>query len=332
MNEKIKVSIIVPAYNVEKYIRKCIVSILEQTHKNIEVIVINDGSTDGTQNILIELSKMDSRLVVVNTKNLGVSSARNLGLDVSKGDYIVFVDGDDYLAVDCVEYMLSLVNETGAEFCFSKKCYTKQGENQVENDSIQVLQNEDAIAMLLSPSVIVGCWNKIYFREFLVKNNLKFSTDLFYGEGLSFITTAAQLANFIGVGNRKVYYYRRNNETSATTKFDMKKIVNGEKSLKMIKSSIQVQSEKIDTMYYLHMALFSLGAVVKIRANNKNKYSKEYEYWRKMLILYSNKILTKKEVSIYRKLMLVGGIISPWMMMKLDAVRRNKISVNSVGK
>ncbi|MFZ2714671.1 MAG: glycosyltransferase family 2 protein [Streptococcus suis] len=328
---KFLVSIIVPAYNVEKYIEKCLSSILKQTYTNIEVIVVDDGSTDNTGQLLDNISQKDSRVCVVHKKNAGVSAARNSGIEISTGEYLVFVDGDDYIASDYVEYMLSLIGNTGSEFCLSKRCYTKSGEKQTESEYIEKLQPEDATALLLSPDVIVGCWNKIFKRSFLVDNNLKFSTTLFYGEGLSFITTAAQLSNSVGVGNRKVYYYRRNNEASATTKFNIEKIYNGEKALENIRKQLIINSEKINTMHDLHRCLFYLGAVVKIKAYHlEKKHQQEYKRWSTYLRLNTFKLMTKRGISLYRKMMLVGGCVSPWMMMKLDIHRRRQISENSV--
>ncbi|ONG70995.1 hypothetical protein BKK42_17900 [Bacillus cereus] len=328
---KFLVSIIVPAYNVDKFIEKCLSSILEQTYTNIEVIVVDDGSTDKTGQLIDNVSQQDNRVNVIHKKNAGVSAARNTGIEMSKGDYLVFVDADDYIAQDYVEYMLSLIENTGSEFCLSKCCYTKGGEKQTENEYIEKLKPEDATALLLSPNVIVGCWNKIFKRSFLIDNNLKFSTTLFYGEGLSFITTASQLSNSVGVGNRKVYYYRRNNEASATTKFNIEKIYNGEKALENIRKQLIINSQKINTMQDLHLCLFYLGAIVKIKTNHlEKKHQQDYKRWSSYLRHNTFKLMAKREISLYRKMMLVGGCVSPWMMMKLDTYRRRHISENSV--
>jgi glycosyltransferase involved in cell wall biosynthesis len=328
---KFLVSIIIPAYNVEKYIEKCLSSILEQTYTNIEVIIVNDGSIDKTGRIIDSISNQDGRIRVIHKKNAGVSDARNSGIEISTGDYLVFVDGDDYLAQDYVGYMLSLVQKTGADFCLSKCCYTQKDEKQAERETVEKFEPQDATALLLSPAVIVGCWNKVYKRSFLVDNNLKFSTTLFYGEGLSFITTASQLSNSVGVGNRKVYYYRRNNEASATTRFNIEKMYNGEKALETIRKQLMINSQKINIMIDLHLFLFYLGAIVKIKANHlEKKNQQDYKRWKSYLRHNTFKLMTKKEISLYRKMMLVGGCVSPWMMMKLDTYRRRHISKNSV--
>lgn len=96
-----KVSIIVPVYNVENYLRKCLDSLINQTLKNIEIICINDGSTDNSLSILEEYASKDERIIVINQENAGVSSARNRGLEIATGEYIAFVDADDSVTPDC---------------------------------------------------------------------------------------------------------------------------------------------------------------------------------------------------------------------------------------
>ncbi|MBR4570580.1 MAG: glycosyltransferase family 2 protein, partial [Candidatus Riflebacteria bacterium] len=105
------VSVIIPAYNVEKYIGECLDSIIFQTYKNIEIIVVNDGSKDNTLSIIRDYSKKDNRIIIIDKQNTGVSDTRNCGINKAKGVYIVFVDGDDYLANDYITYMLSLIDK-----------------------------------------------------------------------------------------------------------------------------------------------------------------------------------------------------------------------------
>ena len=105
-----RLSIIVPIYNVEKYLSRCIESILNQTFKDFELILVNDGSTDNCKEICEKYKRMDSRIIVANKKNGGLSSARNLGIDISKGDYIGFVDSDDFIDVHMYEILLNTIN------------------------------------------------------------------------------------------------------------------------------------------------------------------------------------------------------------------------------
>ena len=324
------VSIIVPAYNAEKYIEKCLLSILNQKYTNIEVIVINDGSTDNTLHLINEISRNDTRVIVVNNDNSGVSVSRNIGIEKSKGEYLIFVDSDDYISSDYVDYMLSLVEQTGSEFCLSKYCFTNVKEHQTEHESIIKLTPEDATALLLSPEVVVGCWNKIFKRSLIMQTNAKFSTTLFYGEGLTFITYLSQRASSVGVGNRKVYYYRRNNELSATTKFDIDKLYNGEKALNGIKENLIIESSKINKMMNLHLSLFSLGAITRIHSNGvKKKYLSDYNHWKSNIGKNLFETILSKDISYYRKILLFSGYLSPYILMKLDLLRKKRIVKNS---
>ena len=103
----IKISVVVAIYNVEKYLEKCIQSIIFQTYKNIEIILVNDGSTDNSLNICKKYKSEDSRIIIINQENQGVSVARNNGIDRASGEYILFVDGDDYLRTDIIEKLLN---------------------------------------------------------------------------------------------------------------------------------------------------------------------------------------------------------------------------------
>lgn len=326
-----KISVIIPAYKVEKYIEICILSVLNQTYKNLEVIAVDDGSPDNTPAVLDKLSAQYPQLKVIHKANGGVSQARNTGLAAATGDYVVFVDGDDYLAHDYMEYMLGLAKKTGAEFCLSLYSYTKQNEPQTAKETETIISPAQAVALLLSPKVIVGCWNKIFKRSMLEKHNCRFAEDLFYGEGLNFITNAAQVANCVGVGNRKVYYYRKNNDVSATTSFNIEKIYNGEKSIDRIDKNLKIRTPAIETMLILHRSMFFIGAAVRIKAANMTEQYKDY-YKKCMAYVRGNylKLAFKKNVSLYRKLLLLCGCISPWLLAKLDVIRRNRIYKKSV--
>ena len=325
------VSVIIPCYNVGKYIAQCLDSVLQQTYTHLEIWAINDESTDNTPSILDKYVQQYPPVHVIHKKNEGVSAARNTGLEKATGEYVMFVDGDDFLAPDCVAYFVNLAQTTGAEFCFSTDCFTKQNEPQTPNPSVRVLPAQEAAALLISPRVIVGCWNKMYKRSMLVKNNCKFATDLFYGEGLNFITEVAQTANKTAVSNRKVYFYRKNNAFSATTVFNIEKIYNGEKAIDRVEQNLRKHTLLIDTMLTLHRSIFFLGAAVRLEAAGEKQAYRAY-YKKCMSYVRKNyfKLLFKSEVSLYRKTMLLAGCVSPWLLAKLDVLRRKRIEQQSV--
>lgn len=325
------VSVIIPAYNVGRYIEECVRSVMEQSYSNIEILVVDDGSPDDVPEIIDRLATQDKRIVPIHQQNAGVSAARNAGIKASKGEYLVFVDGDDYIAPDFVEYMLKLIEETGGELCLSLNFFTKDKEKQVENETVEVLDPVTATALLLSPRIIVGSVNKIYKKSVLKENDLKFQTYLFYGEGLYFYTAFAQLCTKIGVGNRKVYYYRLNNYSSATRKFNIKSLINGNLSIEEIRKDLRLHDPSINLMLDLHQCLFSMGAVVRIRASGTvDVYKEEYRKFRTYLHKNTPKFLFKRDVPLYRKGLLIGTCLFPSLMAKLDIMRRKRIAAMSV--
>lgn len=330
MNNPI-VSFIIPSYNFANYISVCVQSILNQTYDNIEVIIVNDGSTDNSKEVIDKIVNEDNRVVAIHKKNEGVSIARNTGIKASNGDYCVFVDADDYLAPDYAEYMLDLVRKTGGEFCLSLDCFTKKDEQQTNKEFVISYSPEDAATLLLSPRVVVGSWNKIFKKSFLLDNNLWFSSDLFYGEGLSFITSAAQCATCVGVGNRKVYYYRRNNYASATSKFNVEKFYNGLESIEKIGQNLRFSGKRLMEMWRWHKCQFCMGIVVRMKSSGQERnyidfYKQNFMYVRK----HAMSFLFTRDIPFYNKGILIGTALSPSLMAWLDDRRRKNIAANSV--
>ena len=149
---------------------------------------------------------------------------------------------------------------------------------------------------------------------------------------MNFIITVAQGAGKIAVGNRKVYYYRRNNASSATTQFNVESIFNGEKALDIIERNLAFEDNYVKDMMLLHRCMYNVGAVVKIVNNGKKKeYGKDYVRWTCFNRKNIAKIIKSKYVPIYRKLLLTAGCISPEILAKFDIVRRKRIYRNSIG-
>lgn len=328
--DNILVSVIVPIYNVEKYLAKCIESIINQSHKNIEIILVDDGSPDSCPRICDEYAKKDKRIKVIHKKNGGVSKARNDGIDIAIGDYLVFVDADDYLAQEYIDYMLGMVFNNNCEFGFSKNCYFSNNQEQI-NDNIIIVDSNKATALLLSQQVIVGCWNKIYKTSFLKSNNIYFSDKLFYGEGLNFIIKVANSTSKIAVGSKRVYFYRKNNSSSATSKFNIKKHYNGEKSLKEIQKNIDLKSDIVYRQYMIHYTLYCLNAVEDLYTNKMHKtYKSDYKRW--LQIINDNKsiILKYKELTRKEKFKLILVSISPKLLSFFHIIKSKWIFKNSI--
>ena len=164
-----KISIIVPAYNSQDTIERCIKSIQNQTYKNLEIIVVNDGSTDNTERIVHNLSVDDNRIKLISIPNGGVSHARNTGIDNATGDYITFVDSDDYIDSIMYESLISAAKEHDAKIahCSYKNVVDGEITNCIGNTGkIMVLSHEEALEKFLSGKLFNGgIWNKIYAKS-----------------------------------------------------------------------------------------------------------------------------------------------------------------------
>lgn len=173
MEREIKVSVIIPVYNVETYISKCISSVIEQSYKNIEIILIDDGSKDSSGKILDEYEKGDDRITVIHQKNKGVSAARNRGLELASGDYVVFVDGDDWVDSNYVSYFVELLQNHECEIGMNVNNYTAISNKS--SDNTYKISSEKAMEWLYLDKIFVAVWNKIYDMQFLkeIKLNLK---------------------------------------------------------------------------------------------------------------------------------------------------------------
>lgn len=159
------VSIVIPIYNVEKDLKRCVESILNQTYKDIEVILVDDGSPDDCPKICDEYEKIDERVKVIHKKNGGLSDARNLGIDIAKGKYITFVDSDDYVTDDYVEYLYNLIIKYDAEMsiCSHDAVYSNNVKRFYIDCNEEVINSETALEkMLYHQNYDVSAWAKLY--------------------------------------------------------------------------------------------------------------------------------------------------------------------------
>lgn len=307
VENRIKVSVLVAIYNIELFIGKCVRSILDQTYSNLEIILVDDCSTDKSGQICDQYALADNRVQVIHhRKNERLPGVRNTGLDHSTGDYVVFVDGDDWLAPDFVEYMLGLIVKTGADMAVSRNNFTTRDLRQIKEDRITVWSPEKATEEMLYPHITIGAWNKIYRRDFIEQNELRFR-NLFTAEGYRFINEAAQRANKVAVGNRKVYYYRLNNVNSATTKPDIRQGTGSLYALDLIEKDLIIKTPSIINALNEHRFLnyrYTVQLIIETNGKKEN-YSIYKEYINRMrtegykVVLHAHPFLHQIKMFLY---------------------------------
>lgn len=221
---KPKISFIVPIYNVERYLPQCLDSILAQSTPECETILVDDGATDGSGAICDAYGENDDRVMVIHKPNGGLSSARNAGMEIAAGEYVCFVDADDYLAPGAVENLLRWTAENAADIVFLQcdKVYpdgsTEPMADGVTASGIRGKSREQVLDFLSQCSKFPGsAWAKLWRRDFLIANALAFPGDRRLSEDLGYCLDAFLLAQTFDVLEFPFYCYRQNREGSITS-------------------------------------------------------------------------------------------------------------------
>ena len=217
-----KISVIVPVYNVEAYLGRCVDSILGQTFTDFELILVDDGSKDTSSAICDEYAKKDERITVIHKENAGVSAARNTGLDVACGEYIMFVDSDDYIHTKMFEKML-LYMQNGVDLVISSiQMVTKYAKTEHFLTSKEYISSEllcDYSAEKIPRMCVCAPWCKLYQKHLIENNRIRFDTSMSLGEDTCFNMEYLKVCNRIATTEDILYYYMRDNEESLFTKF-----------------------------------------------------------------------------------------------------------------
>lgn len=202
------VSIIVPVYKVEKYLNRCVGSILSQTYKNLEVILVDDGSPDNSGVICDEYAQKDGRIKVIHKQNGGLSSARNAGLEIATGKYVSFVDSDDWLDCKFIETLIDVMVKTESDmsacsFCRTKGDFAKR--NKFEQNPKIV---KDKYFAIFDENSYAGyACNKLFKREIIEKYNLRFDEKIFNGEDFPFALEYVHNSQKTSYINQDLYFY-----------------------------------------------------------------------------------------------------------------------------
>lgn len=231
-----KVSVIVPIYNVEKYLKRCVDSILNQTLKEIEVILVDDASPDKCPQLCDLFATMDSRIQVIHKQNEGLGFARNSGMELAKGEYVYFVDSDDYLCLNALEVLYTSAKKENADICFGGIISEDDTGKQNRNTPVyagRIFQQPDIVQIILAgmlgaepekkidASLRMSAWQGIYRRKWVKDNNLKFPSERqFISEDIIFHLNALPKADTLMYIEECVYCHIVDNPNSLTHKYN----------------------------------------------------------------------------------------------------------------
>lgn len=213
-----KVSIIVPVYNVEKYLDKCIESIVNQTYRNIEIILVDDGSPDKCPEVCNEWAKKDDRIKVIHKENGGLSSARNAALEIAQGDYITFVDSDDWIENDMIQSMLTCAAKNDADIvCCGFYFDNVDTTGHLQKFEKAEYENEEIVLNLLLDNIRPEVCSKLYSAELI--NQFRFDESIKYAEDLPFNFYLMLKAKKLCCTGMLFYHYLLNSGNSITTAY-----------------------------------------------------------------------------------------------------------------
>lgn len=314
MNQNIKISIIIPVYNTEKYVEKCINSIRNQSYKNLEIIIIDDGSTDDSSLICTNLSNKDERIVYKKIKNGGVSNARNYGINISTGDYISFVDSDDYISNDYIEKLVKIAIEKNSQIVV---CGLTEVTPETEQKISIYKEMKERCKDITFPKKIEdylltfefnSACSQLISKELININNIEFNKNINYGEDMLFSLDCY-------INSKKTYYLKQygyyyiRNDNSAMGKVDTKSINkyydDNLNSTNIILNKYKFCDELKDLIYIKSLNVFNgistsliknikkYKSVKKIILNNRDKYNKIFNN------MSISKFKSKKEKLIY---------------------------------
>lgn len=280
LNEAILVSLIVPVYNCSRYLEQCVESLINQTYSNIEIILIDDGSVDSSPDLCDKYAKLDSRIHVIHKENGGVTSARKAGIDLSQGDYLCCVDGDDYISLDYVKKMVDAIQIYNADiiccgyFIFDdnheKECpislrsgYYDQ-EDKVKNIFPLLIQSKDA--KYFPPSL----WAKAFKKDLLLKYHQLLPNSICIGEDGSVVIPSVYHATSLVILDDSLYFYRQNifSVTKSKKSFDWE----GPKQIaEYIDSNIDLSQWDLKSQWY-RKTVHELFTVVCSQFNRSEPY------------------------------------------------------------
>lgn len=290
------VSVIIAAYNVELYIDRCLDSIVQQTLKDIEIIVVNDGSTDKTLEKLLIYANKDNRIKIVDKKNEGLIEARKSGLEVSSGEFLMFVDADDWLDIRACEKLYKKAMELDLDILCYGLYHAFDDRLEIKNIyDFKLARGEEYLNLVLLNKARANIVLQLLKREFLIRNNIIFPSDITYAEDLAITVTLACNEPIVGTLNEPLYYYYQR-ENSVTNKVS-NKVFDVELAINSIRKELD-QKGYMEKYYYefeylmfihlyyhrviavgytgeIHKALYDKWKEKKLNIKN-NKYYKEF--------------------------------------------------------
>lgn len=311
------ISVIVPVYNVEKYLNQCVESLVKQTYQTIEILLVNDGSTDSSGILCEKWASKDKRIQVIHTGNRGLSAARNVGIKRAKGKYLYFIDSDDWVECDILETLLKNMKVYSSDLssCGMKKDYgDKELEMQQDEQCVKVTQKQMFHEMLCNEYVYGYVWNKLFKTE--LADDLLFDEELFSQEDMDFtMRYLTRCKN--GVYTKSEYYHYRQRNTSMTGEvgYSPRKLSIAEVYKRAIPIYSRYCSDDVHIVERNYLKV-NINIIGRMRVS-KYRNAQIEENLKKSITQYYKRVLMEKKNPIGIKLNVIITYCFPGMMLKI---------------
>lgn len=298
------ISVIIPVYNVEKYLEKCIQSVINQTYKNLEIILVNDGSTDNSLNICKKFSNIDNRIVLFNKENGGLSSARNFGIDNASGEYISFLDSDDFISENMYEILVDNLEKFNGDISIIESCDVYENnyfiEKQINEKEVIIYSKQEAMIKYFEGNFIPA-WGKLYKKRLF--NNIRFPLGILNEDEAIMIKIFDSCDKNIIYQNIKLYFYLKRESGSITsTKKNIKNNVdwinNAYENLIYINNNYPNLTSNAKARYYTSI----LAMMIRLIELDSLEFNDEKKRYRELLKGNRKEILKNKYINLKFKI------------------------------
>lgn len=294
------ISVIVPVYNVEKYLRQCVQCIIEQTYEKLEIILVDDGSTDSCHKLCDDYALQDSRIRVVHKKNGGLSDARNVGIAVSSGEYIALIDSDDYISLDYIEYLYRLIIDSRADMSICQRWDVDESGNPLREGR----RYEDAVIngnkkcmkeFFTNPAMDTVAWGKLYKKSLF--NNVQYPFGKYHEDVFTTYLLIAQ-CSCIAIGKERKYFYRQRNSSISNRTFTQKHLDSVEGKLECRQFMIRhypelVQYANADVVYAANQCALRMIKAGIIKKEYIRFLQEQYKHFESDFLKGKSKFLSK---------------------------------------
>ncbi|MCH5315034.1 MAG: glycosyltransferase [Eubacterium sp.] len=307
------ITVIVPVYNVEKYLDKCVESIVNQTYTNLEIILVDDGSPDNCPQMCDEWAQKDSRIKVIHKVNSGVSSARNSALEIAKGEYIGFVDSDDYCKLNMYEILLRSISDNNADVvvCNNTHVNDKGEVIKITSSPFALVEGDDLLNNFIFGNLFdsTSTCNKLFKSKIIIKNNIRFNADIKVGEDLLFNYYALKKAQrLVSITDVLYNYVFHDKSVMRSTNSN---IISRWKNIK----AIMLAEKDNKRNYYTGLAKYQSELLCCLRellkSNNHELIAKHYKEITDEIKQYSKEFLQIADISKINKLSIKTISFSP---------------------